>query len=399
MLNPQSSVNQTRSVGVLGATGTVGQRFIVLLSNHPNFKLTKLGASSRSAGKPYQESVRWKQSVPIPPNARDLIVQECDPKLFQDCQIIFSGLDADVAGDIESKFRASDLAVFSNAKNFRRNPSCPLIVPLVNPDHIKLIDHQRQSHLDPITRSPSPLKHGFIITNANCSTTGLVVPLKALEQKFGPIDRVIVTTLQAISGGGYPGVPSLDIFDNVVPFISGEEEKIEWESLKILGHLDHPSNPRSIILRSDREVDPYHPPPSTDPKPNPIVRSPLRISATTTRVPVLDGHTATVSVSFKNQPGPTPEDCVKAFEEYRSEPQTLNCPSAPDHSIFVHHQQDRPQPRLDRYFQDGAGVSVGRVRRCQVLDIKFVVLSNNVSIGAATSSIMNAELALAKHIV
>ncbi|KAA1114901.1 hypothetical protein PGT21_026833 [Puccinia graminis f. sp. tritici] len=392
-MDKESWKAQSRTVGVLGATGTVGQRFIVLLSKHPNFKLIQLGASSRSAGKAYSNIVRWKQAVPVPEIVKDLVVQECNPEHFMDCDIIFSGLDADVAGEIESAFRAKDLAVFSNAKNYRRDPLCPLIVPLVNTEHLGIVEHQRKTHVDPLTKLPSPLKKGFIVTNANCSTTGLVVPLKALESSFGPIDKVIVTTLQAISGGGYPGVPSLDILDNVVPFISGEEDKIEWECLKILGTLDHPTHPTSIILRSEQ---------STDRSLTEIQKTstgPMKISATTTRVPVLDGHTATVSLSFKNQPPPSPEDCVRALRAYRSEPQTFNCPSAPTHSIFVHDEEDRPQPRLDRYFQDGAGVSVGRVRKCQVLDIKFIVLSNNVSIGAATSSIMNAELAVAKNVV
>ncbi|KNZ63458.1 uncharacterized protein VP01_1140g1 [Puccinia sorghi] len=424
-------------MGLPRRSGTVGQRFIVLLSKHPNFTLIKLGASSRSAGKAYFNSVRWKQAVPIPENVKDMMVHECVPEHFKDCDIIFSGLDADVAGDIgdfhllpsrffffflaesglltktilannpiECQFRAKDLAVFSNAKNYRRDPLCPLIVPLVNSTHFGIIGHQRKTHMDPNTKSLSPLKKGFIVTNANCSTTGLVVPLKALESSFGPIDKVIVTTLQAISGGGYPGVPSLDILDNVVPFISGEEDKIEWECLKILGTLDDSSDPTSIVLRSEE---------ATDRSLTEIQRTatgPMKISATTTRVPVLDGHTATVSLSFKNQPPPSPEDCVKALRAYRSAPQILNCPSAPTHSIFVHDEEDRPQPRLDRYFQDGAGVSVGRVRQVSrlfsplkpeyllnILDIKFIVLSNNVSIGAATSSIMNAELAVAQNVV
>ncbi|OAV98926.1 aspartate-semialdehyde dehydrogenase [Puccinia triticina 1-1 BBBD Race 1] len=392
-MDPETWRTQSRTVGVLGATGTVGQRFIVLLSKHPNFKLVALGASSRSAGKAYSLSARWKQAVPIPESVKDMIVQECSPEHFKGCDIIFSGLDADVAGDIESRFRAHDLAVFSNAKNYRRDPLCPLIVPLVNSNHLGIVDHQRKTHVDPMTKLPSPLKKGFIVTNANCSTTGLVVPLKALEASFGPIDKVIVTTLQAISGGGYPGVPSLDVLDNVVPFISGEEEKIEWECLKILGTLDDASNPTSIVLRSETATD------RSLTEIQQTSTGPMKISATTTRVPVLDGHTATVSLSFKNQPPPSPEDCVRALRAYRSAPQTFNCPSAPVHSIFVHDEEDRPQPRLDRYFQDGAGVSVGRVRECPVLDIKFIVLSNNVSIGAATSSIMNAELAVAQNVV
>lgn len=194
------------------------------------------------------------------------------------------------------------------------------------------------------------------------------MPLKALEAKFGPIDRVIVTTLQAISGGGYPGVPSLDIFDNVVPYISGEEEKIEWECQKILGNLDLESEPSAILLRSDDHLS------TSLTQSTATTTASIRVSATTTRVPVLDGHTATVSVSFKNQPGPAPEDCVVALREYRTEPQCVGCPSAPEQAIFVHDEPDRPQPRLDRYFQDGAGVNVGRVR--QVCDpFRSILLS------------------------
>jgi aspartate-semialdehyde dehydrogenase len=218
--------------------------------------------------------------------------------------------------------------VFSNAKNYRRDPHVPLIVPLVNPSHLSII-RQQQS-----LRSP-PLKNGFIVTNANCSTTGCVIPLSALEKAFGPIELLLVTTMQAISGAGYPGISSLDIMDNVIPYISGEEEKMEWETLKILGG----------ITEDDQGVK------------------------------------------------------REALIAFTPDAQTLGCPSAPRHTITVHEEADRPQPRLDRYFQDGAGVSVGRVRQCQVLDIKFVILANNVSIGAATSSIINAELAVLKGFV
>lgn len=214
------------------------------------------------------------------------------------------------------------------------------------------------------------------MTNANCSTTGIVVPLKALEMAFGDLDCVIVNTMQAISGAGYPGVPSLDIIDNVVPYISGEEEKIEWETCKILGGIS-----------SDGTTFDLH------------AHSPLRISASCNRVNVLDGHMEVVSCSFKKRPPPTPQQIIEVLEDYRCEAQDLGCPSAPEQAIFVHEELDRPQPRLDRYFQNGAGVNVGRVRACNVLDIKFVVLSNNVSIGAATSSIMNAEIAMLKGIV
>ncbi len=243
------------------------------------------------------------------------------------------------------------------------DPVCPLVVPLVNPEHMGIIAHQRT------TLSPSPSK-GVIVTNANCSTTGIVVPLKALQAAFGPLDKILVATLQAVSGAGYPGVSSFDIHDNVVPYISGEEEKIESETRKILGSLN-------------KEATAF-------------IEEECIVSAHCNRVPVLDGHTECVSLSFKQRPAPSVEDVKRVLREYRCEVQELGCHSAPKQAITVHEEPDRPQPRLDRDWQDGAGVNVGRVRTCNIFDIKFVVLSNNVQIGAATSSVMNAEYALAK---
>ncbi|PFH48997.1 hypothetical protein AMATHDRAFT_148648 [Amanita thiersii Skay4041] len=360
------------NVGILGATGTVGQRFITLLADHPWFVIHALGASPKSAGKPYAEAVAWKQPTPIPPSVADMIIYECQAEHFKDCRIVFSGLDADAAGDIEAAFRSAELAVFSNSKNYRRDPHVPLIVPLVNPAHMSMIPQQRALH-DP------QLKKGFILTNANCSTTGLVIPLAALEKTFGPIECVLITTMQAISGAGYPGVPSLDIMDNIVPYISGEEEKMEWETLKILGG----------ITEGDDGLKTF----------DMHARHPLRVSASCNRVPVIDGHTECVSVRFARRPPPSPQQVREALAAFTPDALAMGCPSAPRHAIIVHEQPDRPQPRLDRYFQNGSGVSVGRVRQCQVLDIKFVVLSNNVSIGAATSSIINAEIAVLKGVV
>ena len=268
---------------------------------------------------------------------------------------------------IEAEFRAADLAVFSNAKNFRTDPVVPLIVPLVNTSHLSIIPHQR---------SLNSLQRGFIVTNANCSTTGLVVPLAALEKAFGPIDLCTVTTMQAISGAGYPGVPSFDIFDNIVPHIGGEEEKMEWEAAKILGGVAEDG--QSFDLRAT---------------------SPLVVSASCNRVPVLEGHTECVSVRFTRRPPPSVEQVQQALREFTCDAQLVGCPSAPKEVIFVHEEVDRPQPRLDRDYQKGAGVNVGRIRPCPVLDIKFVVLSNNVAIGAATSSIINAEYAVLKGVV
>ncbi len=254
--------------------------------------------------------------------------------------------------------------MFSNAKNYRQTATVPLVVPLVNPDHLNII---------PTQRALQNLVRGFIVTNANCSTTGLVVPLHALEQAFGPIDKCMVTTMQAISGAGYPGVPSLDIFDNVVPYIADEEAKMETEASKILGKIV--DNNKAFDCR-------YH---------NPIV-----ISAACNRVPVLEGHTECVSVHFTRRPPPTPARVAEVLGAYTCDVQAEGCPSAPAQCITVHDDHDRPQPRLDRDFQYGAGVHVGRIRICPVLDIKFVIMSNNVAIGAATSSIINAEYAVLK---
>lgn len=280
---------------------------------------------------------------------------------------------------IELAFRAAELAVFSNSKNHRRDPDVPLIVPLVNPPHLAIIPQQRSLH------NP-PLKKGFIVTNANCSTTGFVIPLSALEKAFGPIEACMITTMQAISGGGYPGVASLDIFDNVVPYISGEEEKMQWEALKILGGL----------TPGTTDAEGNHPK-----KFDMHAAHPLRISASCNRVPVIDGHTMTVSLRFVRRPPPSAQQVREALAAYSTEALVLGCPSAPTEAIHVHDdsQPDRPQPRLDREYQGGAGVNVGRVRECAVLDVKFVVLVNNVCIGAATSSIINAELAIAKGVI
>ena len=242
----------------------------------------------------------------------------------------------------------------------------------MNTSHFSIIPQQQRLHAP-------PLQKGFIVTNANCSTTGVVVPLAALERAFGPIESCMITTMQAISGAGYPGVPSLDIVDNIVPYISGEEEKIEWETLKILGGLTQGDDGLKAFDMHTKQ--------------------PLRISASCNRVPVIEGHTECVSVRFARRPPPSPQQVREALQAYTSEAYTIGCPSAPRHTVFVHEEADRPQPRLDRDYQLGAGVSVGRVRQCRVLDIKFVVLANNVAIGAATSSIINAEYAVLKGIV
>ncbi|KAJ3257883.1 hypothetical protein HK103_004174 [Boothiomyces macroporosus] len=349
-------------VGILGATGTVGQRFIQLLETHPLFYVKAIGASSRSAGKEYHEAVNWKMTTLIPDSVAKMIVHPCEPEYFEGCKVIFSGLDSSVAGETELAFLEAEFAVFSNAKNHRMNPLVPLIVPIVNPEHFDLIKQQRVEFKK---------SKGFLVTNANCSTTGLVSALKPLQDAFGPLSKVVVTTMQAISGAGYPGVPSLDILGNVVPYISGEEEKMEEEAAKILGTF------------------------ST----NHIVDAPLAVSASCNRVAVIDGHTESVFVEFARKPAPSLEEITKVFENYVSEAQKLNCYSAPNKCVVVCKQPDRPQPRLDALLEDGHGVLVGGIRKCNIFDFKFTLLVHNTILGAAGSAIMNAEIAVKKGLV
>ncbi|KAL2219191.1 aspartate-semialdehyde dehydrogenase [Thermoascus aurantiacus ATCC 26904] len=363
-----SSPTTKRKCGVLGATGSVGQRFILLLAQHPFLVLHAVGASSRSAGKPYREAVKWKQATPMSKELGDLIVRECKAENFKDCDIVFSGLDSDVAGEVEMEFIKADIPVFSNAKNYRKHPAVPLVVPTVNPQHLDLIPYQRK-HFG--------LEKGFLVCNSNCAVIGIVIPFAALQAKFGPVEEVEVFTEQAISGAGYPGVPSMDIMDNVIPFISGEEDKLETEAQKILGSLN--ADATGFVEQSG-----------------------LKVGATCTRVGVTDGHMAFVSLRFKNRPPPSAEQVKQAMREYISEAQKLGCYSAPEQAIVVFDEPDRPQPRLDRNLSGGYAVSVGRVREGQkdsYFDIRFACLSHNTVIGAAGSSILNAEIAVIKGYV
>jgi aspartate-semialdehyde dehydrogenase len=337
-----------KNVGILGATGTVGQRFISLLSNHPLFVIKVLGASERSAGKSYGQVVKWQLNSEIPFEIAQMTVQACDAKYFTDCSVIFSGLDASVAGDIEMSFVQSDFCVFSNAKNHRMNPLVPLIVPSVNDNHFDMIKHQRSSW---------NLTKGMLVTNANCSTTGLVVTLKALQNAFGSIDKVCVTTMQAISGAGYPGVASLDILGNVIPYISGEEEKMEKEACKILCDLNDSGTEFNLIQD-------------------------LKISASCNRVPVIEGHTESVFVSFK-----TPPSSLDAVLE------AFRCVSL----ILVRNETNRPQPKLD--LGNGFSVVVGNIRSCPIFHVKFTLLVHNTILGAAGSAIWNAEIAHSKGLI
>jgi aspartate-semialdehyde dehydrogenase len=354
-----------KKAGVLGATGSVGQRFILLLSEHPEFELTAIGASSRSAGKKYIDACTWKQTDLMPKSAEDLIVSECKSEFFKDCDVIFSGLDADVAGPIEKEFVENGLVIISNAKNYRRDPNVPLIVPIANSDHLKMIENRIKLNG----------KQGYNICISNCSTAGLVAPLKPLIDSFGPLEFISTTTLQAISGAGFsPGVSGIDILDNIVPYISGEEDKIEWEAKKILGSL----NNDATEFKLDNQ---------------------LLVSAQCNRVAVSDGHTECVSFKFKNRPAPSLDQVKKCLRDYVCEAKILGCYSAPESAIHVLEQPDRPQPRLDRNRDAGYGVSVGRIRPDPIFDYKMVILSHNTIIGAAGSGILIAELLAAKNLI
>jgi len=346
-------MNEKTKVGVLGATGAVGQKFIHLLQNHPWFELTEVAASERSAGKTYGEAVRWLQTSQLTPRIRDLNVKPCKPGL--DCKIVFSGLDASVAGEVEAEFAAAGYAVFSNARNHRLADDVPLVIPEINAEHLDLIKLQKQKRGWP----------GFIVTNSNCSTMFLAMALGPLHQAFG-VEKVFVATMQAVSGAGYPGVASLDILGNVIPFISGEEEKIEIETRKILGKLLH-----------DR-----------------VELASFVVSAQTNRVAVEDGHTECVSVKFKKQAS---VDAIKeTLQSLRGLPQELKLPSAPPQPIIVMNEPDRPQPKRDVWLANGMATIVGRIRPCPIFDFRFVTLGHNTIRGAAGASILNAELMVAQ---
>jgi aspartate-semialdehyde dehydrogenase len=334
-------------VAVAGATGTVGQRFIQLLEAHPWFHVDEVMASDQSAGKSYAEAVtgRWKLSTPIPPDVARRVLKGPGEKLRS--KVLFSSLDASVAGELEERYARAGHLVSSNSRNHRLDPLVPLVVPEVNRDHIELLDRQGRNG-------------GGILTNPNCSTIVLVMALAPLHRAFG-VESVIVTTFQATSGAGYPGVPSLDILGNVIPFISGEEPKMESETNKILGRL----NARGIE------------------------HAEISISAQCHRVPVIDGHLEAVSVKLRRKA--SLKQLVEAFEEFRPLAK-LGLPLAPSEPIQVRLEEDRPQPRLDVDREGGMGVTIGRIRPCAVLDWKFDALGHNTIRGAAGAAILNAEL-------
>lgn len=334
-------------VGILGATGMVGQHFIKFLQGHPWFDLTWLGASDRSAGKKYRDAMKWHLGAETPATVADLTVQESKPGNAP--RLLFSAMDASVATEIERAFAQAGHIVVSNSKNHRMEHDVPLLVPEINPGHLKLAACQRSRGWK-----------GQIVTNPNCSTVVLTMGLAPLKQ-FG-ITRVIATTMQAISGAGYPGVPSMDINANVIPFIGGEEEKMEQETQKILGEL-----------LGDR-IEPLA----------------ARVSAHCNRVPVVDGHTVTISVELTAKP--SEQEILRAFTEFRSVPQERNLPSAPQRPVQYMEQNDRPQPRKDAERERGMAAFIGRLRPCPVLDWKFIAMGHNTVRGAAGAAVLNAEL-------
>lgn len=338
------------SVGILGATGMVGQKFVELLASHPWFEITALAASERSIGKRYEDAMNWSMRSTLPKAIADIPVTSCNPDL--PCQIVFSGLDSSVAGEIEESFAKAGYIVISNSSNHRMDPDVPLLIPEINSDHLELIRKQR-------------FGKGAIITNPNCSVIGIAMALKPLLDNWG-IEAAYAVTLQALSGAGYPGVPSMDILDNVIPYISGEEAKVEKEPLKIMGSY------------RDNEIIPY----------------PMKISVQCTRVSVTDGHMACVSVKLKKKADKN--EILSAWKAFQAEPQQLELPIAPKQPIIYLEDERHPQPKLHRTLENGMAVSVGRLRECPLFDWKFVLLSHNTIRGAAGCAILNAELLVKK---
>ncbi len=344
-------MQKRQQIGILGATGMVGQRFIQLLENHPWFEVAWLAASDRSSGKRYGDAARWKLDTQLPQRIADMPVSPAEPTGAP--KVIFAALDADIAREMEPKFAAAGCAVISNSSAFRMHPNVPLVIPEVNAEHLHLIDEQ----------SWRKESGGYIVTNPNCSAIGLVMALRPLEERFG-IEAIFVTTMQAISGAGYPGVASLDILGNVVPYIKNEEEKMEEETLKLLGRFEgHAVKPLDA-----------------------------KMSAHCNRVAVEDGHTESVSIKLRTKA--SKEEILAAWREFAPlKGQAL--PTAPVQPVEWTEAPDRPQPRLDRMRGNGMAATVGRLRPCGLLDWKFTVLSHNTIRGAAGAALLNAELLVA----
>src|SRR3982075_2799847 len=340
-------------IGILGATGVVGQRFIQMLEHHPWFEVAWLAASDRSEGKAYGEATRWRLKTPIPAAVAAMKVSPATPESAP--KIIFAALDASIAAELEPRFAEAGCAVVTNSSALRMQSDVPLVIPEINHDHIKLLECQAW-------RKKSG---GFVVTNPNCSAIGLVLALAPLHQQFG-LETVMAVTMQAVSGAGYPGVASLDILGNVIPYIRNEEEKMEEETRKLLGQMNGSK----------------------------IVPGSFAMSAQCNRVAVEDGHTESVSIRLKSKA--KSEEIIAAWNSFQSEPQQLKLPSAPERPVVYLESSDRPQPRLDVDLGAGMTTAVGRLRPCGVLDWKFTVLSHNTIRGAAGAPVLNAELLKAK---
>lgn len=373
-------MSQKIPVGILGATGMVGQKYLQLLENHPFFEVVMLAASSRSSNQSYEKAVfnRWQMQSPIPAKAKqiqvvavdelaenldnpdflqkylpaDFNIQKNPIKLFFSC---FEIPDKELIKKYENDFAKAGFAVVSNASANRWTEDIPMLLPEINTDHLKILEAQRKNR---------GFDKGCLVVKPNCSLQSYLTPVYALEQAGFEVEKILITTMQAVSGAGYPGVPSLDMIDNLVPFIDGEEKKTEQEPLKILGRIEN----QKITNRQG-----------------------LKISATCIRVPVVDGHTASVSLKFKNQK-PSLEQIQEIWQNFKSAPQELNLPFAPRQPIIYTPEANRPQPRKDRDNDKGMAVTIGRLRECQVFDIKFVALSHNTVRGAAGGGILNAEV-------
>ncbi|MDQ3076179.1 MAG: aspartate-semialdehyde dehydrogenase [bacterium] len=356
-------------VGILGATGMVGQNYIRLLENHPWFEVTYVAASANSAGMKYSDSVagRWQMHSPVPKTVARLVVEDVMnvEKAKEACDFVFSAFempDKELIKETEKKYAEAGLPVVSNASANRWTEDVPMLLPEINADHTDMLKIQQENHA---------WNKGFIVVKPNCSIQSYLTPIYALQKAGYPIEKIMITTMQAVSGAGYPGVPSLDMIDNIVPFIGGEEEKTEKEPLKILGKI-----------MDGKFVD----------------RDGLKISATCTRVPVTDGHTASVNILFKDKK-PSKEEILEIWKNFKSVPQELELPFAPVQPIVYRTEDNRPQPSKDRDTDKGMAVTVGRLRDCNVFDYKFVALSHNTVRGAAGGGILNAELLVKKEYI
>ncbi len=346
-------MSEKLSVGILGATGIVGQRLVQMLQNHPWFEVAWLAASDRSEGRPYGEAARWRLKTELPARLAAMPVSPAKPDGAP--KIIFAALDSSIAAVLEPQFAAAGCAVISNSSALRMKPDVPLVIPEVNAAHIPLLE----------TQAWRKQSGGYVVTNPNCSAIGLVLALAPLHRRF-ELQTVMAVTMQAVSGAGYPGVASLDILGNVIPYIANEEEKMEGETQRLLGTFNGAA----------------------------VVPAGFAMSAQCNRVAVEDGHTESISVKLAQRAAP--EEIIAAWNDFRAEPQTMKLPSAPEQPVFYLHAADRPQPRFDVDRGAGMTTSVGRLRKCKVLDWKFTILSHNTIRGAAGAALLNAEYLKAK---